>query len=211
MSNYDKFKNRSRFRLEVVVVVILLLTVLLLFLFPRFDRESGLAQESKIIFVESIDIAPVELRTLNIPAPRPAIPVMSEDPDFDTEITLEDMDFDVYPDVNVPPPAPKGSKSDSVVFVPYDEAPEVIGSIVANIVYPEIAKEAGIEGTVIVQSYIDEKGIVQKGIIMKGMPGTGLDEAAMSAIKMTKFKPALQRDRAVGVWLAIPVTFKLNK
>jgi len=38
----------------------------------------------------------------------------------------------------------------------------------------------------------------------------GLDEAAISAIKKTRFKPAKQRDRDVGVWIAIPVVFRLK-
>jgi protein TonB len=46
--------------------------------------------------------------------------------------------------------------------------------------------------------------------VIKGFPGTGIDEAAIEAIKKTKFKPAVQRDRNVGVWIAIPVTFKLS-
>ncbi|MFB0515439.1 MAG: TonB family protein [Candidatus Neomarinimicrobiota bacterium] len=42
------------------------------------------------------------------------------------------------------------------------------------------------------------------------MPNTGLDEAAAEAIKRTRFKPAKQRDRPVGVWISIPVNFKLK-
>ena len=46
--------------------------------------------------------------------------------------------------------------------------------------------------------------------IVKGLPNTGLDEAAMEAIRKTRFKPAKQRERAVGVWISIPVNFKLK-
>ena len=47
-------------------------------------------------------------------------------------------------------------------------------------------------------------------LVLKGIPNTGLDEAAMEAIKKTGFKPAKQRDRAVGVWISIPVNFRLK-
>ena len=79
-----------------------------------------------------------------------------------------------------------------------------------HVKYPEIAREAGIEGTVLVQCFIDKKGNVIKTVVVKGLKGTGLNEAAMDALEKTKFKPAIQRDKPVGVWLAIPVTFKLN-
>jgi protein TonB len=47
-------------------------------------------------------------------------------------------------------------------------------------------------------------------VILKGVPNTGLDEAAVDAIKKTRFKPAKQRDRNVGVYVSIPVIFKLQ-
>ena len=36
--------------------------------------------------------------------------------------------------------------------------------------YPEIAMEAGIEGTVIVQAFINKKGVVEDTMILKGIP-----------------------------------------
>jgi protein TonB len=84
------------------------------------------------------------------------------------------------------------------------------GAIQRNIVYPEIAQEAGIEGKVIIQAFIDDKGRVQGMSVLQGIPNTGLNEAAMAAIKKTRFKPAQQRDRPVGVYISIPVNFKLK-
>lgn len=214
MNNYDKFKKRSRFRLEIMMVIILFLAVLVVFLFPRFDRDSQIVEETKIIFIESIDIPIVDLQETDVPEPQPVIPVMEEGIDTPMDSALFVWDFDTYEGNDAPPPPlPTGTISKDVDFTPYDEPPVPIGGMAAiarNVIYPEIAKEAGIEGTVYIQSYIDEKGVVQNCVINKGMPGTGLDEAAMDAIKKTKFKPALQGDRKVGVWIAIPVTFKLN-
>ncbi len=210
--NYQKFKGKSRFRLELAIVIVLALVVLLVFVFPRFDRESKIEKEASIVFVESIDIPQVKLQKMNLPTPRPVIPIMSPEPDLDIDSEYLDSLFNVDVYKNTPPPPPLADYSeDTVIFVPYDEAPEVIGSIADYIVYPQTAKDVGIEGTVIVQAFIDDKGIVKNCIIMKGLPGTGLDEAAKNAIMKTKWKPALQRDRKVGVWIAIPVTFKLNK
>ena len=76
--------------------------------------------------------------------------------------------------------------------------------------YPDIAQEAGIEGQVIVQCFIDKRGNVKETIVLKGIPNTGLNESAVEAIKKTKFRPAKQRQTAVGVWITIPVTFTLQ-
>jgi protein TonB len=214
MNNFEKFKARGPFRIEIAVVLVLAIAVLLIFLFPKFDRDSKIEKETKIIFIESVDIPIVDIQETDVPKPKPVIPVMEEGIDMPIDSTLFVWDFDTYEGNDMPlPPLGDADDKDSVIFIPYDEPPEAIGgpaAIARNTVYPEIAKEAGIEGTVYVQTYIDKKGKPLKCVITKGLPGTGLDEAAMEAIMKTKFKPALQRDRNVGVWIAIPVIFKLN-
>ncbi|MBC8400086.1 MAG: M56 family metallopeptidase [Candidatus Marinimicrobia bacterium] len=101
-----------------------------------------------------------------------------------------------------------------VKFIPYDTPPEPIGGYAAiqeNIVYPELAQKAGIEGTVFVQAFVDETGKVDEAIILKGVLDTGLDGAAIAAIEKTIFKPAFYNDQAVGCWIAIPINFALKE
>lgn len=213
---FEVFKARSSFVIEIALVAALAIIVLLVYLFPKFDREASIEKETVIEFIQSEEIPQVELQQMQAPQSRPSIPVMSEDEEISEDFTIEDMDFDDYQALDAPPPPPSGDEGNGgivVEFIPYDEPPTPIGgqaAIARNTVYPEIAKEAGIEGQVIVQAFINENGIVEHVLILKGMPGTGLDEAAINAIKKTRFKPAKQRDRDVGVWISIPVTFKLN-
>ena len=90
--------------------------------------------------------------------------------------------------------------------------PEPIGGLNAiqkKIIYPETARRSGIEGKVYVQTFIDEKGDVVKTKIIKGI-GDGCDEAAVNAVKNTKFKPAKQRDKLVKAQVVVPILFKLN-
>ena len=90
--------------------------------------------------------------------------------------------------------------------------PELIGglsSIQSKIKYPEIAKRAGIEGKVYVLAFIDETGNVANAKIIKGI-GAGCDEAALDAVKQTKFKPGRQKGKPVKVQVSIPIVFKLQ-
>jgi len=136
----------------------------------------------------------------------PLLPPPLEPLDVPLDVPVPDeLDFDDFSNLDAPPPPPSGPK---VVFIPYDDPPVAMSPI--RPVYPEIAQEAGIEGVVIVQAFIDEKGRVKETLILKGVPNTGLDEAAMEAIKKTRFKPAKQRERSVGVWISIPVNFRLK-
>jgi len=140
------------------------------------------------------------------PPARPAIPVESDDEDIADDVTIEETNLEDFQAWDAPPPAPSGPQ---VKFIPYDEAPTALSKI--EPVYPDIAREAGIEGRVIVQAFIDKKGRVQQVNILQGIPNTGLNEAAMEAVRKTRFKPAKQRELPVGVWISIPINFTLNK
>ncbi|NWF88591.1 MAG: energy transducer TonB [Ignavibacteriaceae bacterium] len=97
-------------------------------------------------------------------------------------------------------------------FVAVEEMPEPIGGIAAiqsKIVYPEIAKRAGVEGKVYILAFVNEHGDVTKAEVIKGL-GAGLDEAALGAVKQTKFKPGRQRGVPVKVQVSIPIVFKLQ-
>jgi len=173
-------------------------------LFPRFGNNLEFEDIDQVI-IENIDIPQTQQIDNTPPPARPSIPVPSDDEDIADDLTLDELDFDDFSNLDAPPPPPSGPK---VVFIPYDDPPQPMTSIRPT--YPEIAQEAGIEGVVVVQAFIDKKGRVKETLILKGVPNTGLDEAAMEAIRRTRFKPAKQRERAVGVWISIPVNFKLK-
>ncbi|MFQ6604359.1 MAG: energy transducer TonB [Fidelibacterota bacterium] len=182
----------------------ILLLVALMLIFPRFVHVSTLEQTEQII-IEQVDIPQTQQFERPPPPARPSVPIESESEDIADDLTIEETDLENFEAWDAPPPPPSGPQ---VRFIPYDDPPVPMKPIRPK--YPEIAQEAGIEGTVIIQAFIDEKGRVKETIVLKGIPNTGLDEAAIEAIRATKFKPAKQRERAVGVWISIPVNFKLK-
>lgn len=92
-------------------------------------------------------------------------------------------------------------------FVPYEEPPVRVSQPVP--VYPEMARKAGIEGTLILHVLIDKDGNVRNIRVIKGL-GAGLDEAAIEAMKKSKWTPAIQNHKPVAVWMSVPVRFKLR-
>ena len=203
-----KFINPLKVKYPIVIRVTVLIGIGLIItnflLFPRFGNNLEFEDVDQVI-IENIDIPQTQQIDNTPPPARPSIPVPSDDEDIADDLTLDELDFDDFSNLDAPPPPPSGPK---VVFIPYDDPPQPMTSIRPQ--YPEIAQEAGIEGVVVVQAFIDKKGRVKETLIIKGVPNTGLDEAAMEAIRKTRFKPAKQRERAVGVWISIPVNFKLK-
>ena len=182
-------------------IVILIFTFLA---FPRSTNTMELDEEIQII-IEQIDIPQTEQFDQPPPPARPSVPVESESEDLADDVTLDEFNLDEFDAWDAPPPPPEGPR---VKFIPYDDPPIPLKPIRPR--YPEIAQEAGIEGTVVVQVFVDEKGRVKDTVILKGIPNTGLDEAATDAIRKVRFRPAKQRERAVGVWISIPVNFRLK-
>jgi len=175
------------------------------FLFIPRSFTTVVLDEGQQIIIEQIDIPLTQQFDLPPPPARPSVPIESEDEDLADDLTIEETDLESFETWGAPPPPPEGPR---VKFIPYDDPPKPLSPIRPK--YPDMAQEAGIEGTVIVQVFVDKKGRVKDALILKGIPNTGLDEAAIEAIRKTRFRPAKQRERAVGVWISIPVNFRLK-
>lgn len=107
---------------------------------------------------------------------------------------------------------PMKEDTEATYYVAVDKMPMPIGgiqSIQEKILYPELAKRAGIEGRVFIQAFIDETGSVADAKVIKGV-GHGLDEAALEAVKQTKFTPGIHKGEPVKVQVSIPIQFKLQ-
>lgn len=204
----DKYSPILKFNYPVIVRIAGLVGILLItfgFLFIPRSFEVVVLEDADQIIIEQIDIPLTQQIDLPPPPARPSVPIESEDEDLADDLTIEETNLESFEAWDAPPPPPEGPR---VKFIPYDDPPKPLTPIRPK--YPEIAQEAGIEGTIIVQVFVDKKGRVKETSILKGIPNTGLNEAAIAAIRKTRFRPAKQRERAVGVWISIPVNFRLK-
>ncbi|MFH1051474.1 MAG: TonB family protein [bacterium] len=78
-----------------------------------------------------------------------------------------------------------------------------------NLIYPEDARKAGIEGKVVIRTLIEKDGSPTK-IQVVFSDNSLLDSAAIKAILLTKFVPATVGGKATASWVTIPVVFKLK-
>ena len=196
--------------IEFTLILSLLICIVLFQAFKKFDREE-VESSVDIEKIQAEEIPQTQQEKLPPPPARPAIPIESESEDIPEDATIEetDIDFDEVP----PPPPPPVEDGDQIQFIPYDEAPNPVGGFAAiqkNLKYPEIARKAGIEGTVIIYARIDVKGNVINTKVIKPLGNSGCNEEAIKAIKAVKWKPAMQRDKPVTVWVSVPVKFKLR-
>jgi protein TonB len=79
-----------------------------------------------------------------------------------------------------------------------------------RLVYPEIARENGVQGRVVLQFTVGKDGSVYNVKVHRGVD-PALDKEAVRVVSMSpKWKPGTQRDRPVPVTYTFPVIFSLN-
>lgn len=156
---------------------------------------------------------------VDIPPPpesirRPAAPVIGDAAMVD-DVTMPVFEWDAIPDTPPPPPTTaEGSSGGESAFSPYTVSPAIINrDEVARALdreYPQILKNAGIEGTVRVGFHIDEGGRVVDWRLVAGSGHDGLDDAALAVADVMRFSPALNRDKKVAVWVEFPIQFRVR-
>ena len=76
--------------------------------------------------------------------------------------------------------------------------------------YPENAKEAGVQGRVVVKFMVNEKGEITDPKAIRGI-GAGCDEEAKRVVNaMPKWKPATYKKKPVKMMFVLPLAFKLE-
>ena len=184
-TNFD-LKSTYFLRLELGFILSLLISI------TAFKVNVNLPEETDDIYVQTQEEVYLDeiVRTKQIeqapPPPRPLVPV-----EVPNDEVLED---------------------EEEIFVVVEQMPELIGGLSGlqkQIVYPQMAILAQIEGRVIVQFVIDKTGSVGTVEVVRGIGG-GCDEEAVRVIRTAKFKPGLQRGKPVSVKYSIPVVFNLK-
>lgn len=80
----------------------------------------------------------------------------------------------------------------------------------ANLVYPEIARENGVQGRVTLQFTVCSDGYVRNVTVLRGVDSSLDAEAVRVVSKSPRWEPGTQRGRLVNVTYTFPVIFQLR-
>ncbi len=205
---------------EIGFIVALLAMIGLFHMDIRFEEEfDTTAVQQEVVQME--EIMQTEQVQKPPPPPKPQLPVVVAD-----DVILDDVELNLdaaldigAPLEDLPPPPPpveepveEEEEYEEEIFVVVEQMPELIGGIEElqkEIKYPEMARQAGVNGRVFVQFIVDEVGNVTNPVVLRGIGG-GCDEEALRVVKKARFKPGKQRGKAVKVRYVIPIVFKLK-
>ncbi len=211
---------RTHYRLSVEIGLVLSLFLLAAVIRAPIYQSSGgldiqLAQQ-EVVTMEEIQQTKQAVKPP--PPPRPPVPVEVAD---DTVMDDEELNLDVTLDITEtpayvpPPPEPVAEESEEdldEIFVVVEQMPEIVGGpgkIYEYLEYPLIARQAQMEGLVVVQIVVEPDGTGSSPTVVKSA-GQILDDAAVAAVLELRFKPGMQRGRPVRVNMAIPIRFLLR-
>jgi len=169
--------------------------------------------------ITEAEVAPAVAVTAPVAKPTVGIPVPVPDAEVSPEQTIatqqelssiqspvisqqgEGENVKIEQDIKIEDEAPPD-------FVPYEKPPVPIREIKPE--YPEIARRAGVEGTVWVKIWVDKEGKARKAVVIKS-DAEIFNEPAIKAALQYVFTPAMMNNGPVAVWAAMPFRFKLNK
>lgn len=196
--------------------------LVILFTIP-LENESSLEiveTQQEVVLVEEVE----QTRQVDRPPPPPRAPApievaneqVTEEIELDFDMDLDLSEASTAPPAPPPPPAAPEPEpepeAEPEIFVVVENPPELIGGIQGiqeRLQYPEIARQAQIEGTVYVQFVVDERGNVTDPFCIRD-PGGQTCEEALRVVRTAKFEPGRQRGQPVKVRFSLPIKFRLR-
>lgn len=224
-SEKANLENKKLLFVEIGLVISLLITFIAFNWTSKETTVSTLEAETEIIAEE--EQIPITQETPPPPPSAPQIPILSDEIDIvDDDIKVDDDMF-----INLEDDANLGVEiidyvevqeevveEEAIPFILVEDKPSFQGGdanqfskwVNQRLVYPEIAKENGVQGRVTLQFTIEKDGSLTKVKVLRGVDPS-LDKEAVRVVSSSpKWKPGKQRDRAVPVTYTFPVIFQLR-
>ncbi len=173
------------------------------------------------------EFVPVTQETPPPPPEAPKIPVLSDQIDIvDDEVKVDDNIINLEDDDDlgveimdyVEGPEEEEIEEEAIPFQLVETKPSFMGGdanqfskwVATRLVYPEIAKENGVQGRVMLQFRVEADGRVTNVKVIRGVEPSIDKEAVRVVSSSPKWSPGKQRDRAVPVTYTFPVYFQLR-
>ena len=192
----------------------------------REKKVSDLLDVNQDIEVE--EMVPITEETPPPPPEAPKIPILSDQIDIvDDDIKVDDdMFMNLEDNANmgveiqdyVEQVEEEHVEEEAIPFQLVEKKPTFQGGdandfskwVNSKLVYPEIAKENGVQGRVVLQFTVNPDGSVSGVKVLRGVDAS-LDKEAVRVVSSSpKWEPGRQRDRAVKVTYTFPVIFQLR-
>lgn len=206
LSANDLFKAQYGKYLRWSAVVAVLLTLVGFIVSPKYVPNPYRLRQEEFEVVDIEDQEVIELPPPPTEAPEPP-KIIEAAPDEEVAEDVEIADTLMDIDAAITSSMPNYDLGGDDGFVASSEKPKILSWAKPD--YPEIARMAQIEGTVIVKVLVGPDGLVRDAQVIQGV-NPMLNNSALDAARRCKFIPGKQRNIPVKAWMALPFAFRLN-
>ena len=209
--HFDDWKDYANSQFSKAVALTLTLILFVMMVAPKIEAKKQKFSSSEMELVN----VPDDIRA-KVEQPQTEVSV-SVEISISDELGTSPVDIEAYEQAisqigDIYATSGNASRGEDrlVDFVPYDDPPEIIGVI--SPVYPEFARKAGVQGTVILEVEVYKDGVIGGIRVKKSVqPGPGgLDEAAITAVRKIRFQPGKSSGQAVDTTVIVPIEFTIN-
>ena len=224
-SEKASLENKKLLFTEIGLVVALLV-VWGAFEYTSKDKKESTLEAEAVQVIEE-EIVPITESTPPPPEAAPKIPVLSDQIEIVTyDVQVDDIFENLEDDANtgveirdyVEQVEEEVIEEEAIPFQLVESKPKFQGGdanafskwVNQRLVYPEIAKENGVQGRVMLQFTVNADGSVSNVKVLRGVD-PALDKEAVRVVSSSpKWEPGKQRDRKVKVTYTFPVIFQLR-
>jgi TonB family protein len=104
----------------------------------------------------------------------------------------------------------RDNEPDAYDFVSVEKEPYIdLNDLQKRVVYPEIARRAGIEGKVNIRVLVGKNGKPRKCLV-ESSDSELLNQAAITAVMASVFTPAILANQPLDCWVSIPINFRMK-
>lgn len=201
-----EFKARYPIYIRWAILVALLITALIWAFFPEIKiTPYKLRQEEfEMVEIEEQEVVDIPPPPKEAPPP-PKVIEAAPDDEVTDEVEIADTLMDI--DAAITGSLPSFNDGVGDKFVASSQNPKILHWEKPK--YPEIARKAQMEGTVLVKVLVGPDGKVKDAQIIQGVNQI-LNKAALQAARKCTFIPGKQRDFPVRAWMALPFNFRLH-
>ncbi len=216
-------KKRSLF-LQIGLIISLAI-VLLAFEWKSYEKQEINLEQREVGDIPE-ELAQITVQEEAPPPPPPPAPktttelnIVEDDVEVDTDVIIDaEADEDTEVEEYIAPVVEEEEDiEEEKVFMIVEQAAKFPGGeaelfkfLSANISYPQLARESGIQGMVFVTFVVEKNGSITDVKILRGIGG-GCDEEAIRVVKkMPKWTPGKQRGKPVRSQFRLPVKFRLQ-
>ncbi len=206
LSANEQFKQQYPKYLRWSAVIATTLTLIGFLVSPNYVPNPYKLRQEEFEVVDIEDQEVVELPPPPVEAPPPP-QVIEAAPDDEVADDVEIADTLMDLNTAITSSMPSYDLGGDEGFVASSEKPQILQW--AKPFYPEMARRASIEGTVLVKVLVGPDGSVRDAVLIQGVNPL-LDKEALIAARKCKFSPGKQRNIPVKAWMALPFKFSLN-